>query len=85
MGRSDSASALCPRAVRNSQPLAVLGDAGGVDIGPRNASASAWMARHRMLLAAFLMQPDRPAGTARPGDPRTFIFNAAVDGAQSYR
>jgi hypothetical protein len=24
------------------------------------------MARHRMLLAAFLMQPDRPSGTARP-------------------
>src|SRR4051794_4259756 len=24
------------------------------------------MARHRVLLAAFLMQPDRPAGAARP-------------------
>jgi hypothetical protein len=45
--------------------LAVLGDAGGVDVGAQRLGECV-MARHTVLLAAFLMQPDRPAGAARP-------------------
>src|SRR6202022_119286 len=65
MARSDSASALWPRAVRNSQPLRSSGDAGGVDVGAQGLGERV-MARHRMLLAAFLVQPHRPSGAARP-------------------
>jgi len=45
--------------------LAVLGDAGRIDVGAQRLGKRV-MARHRMLLAAFLMQPDRPPGAARP-------------------
>jgi hypothetical protein len=45
--------------------LAVLGDAGRVDVGV-NCFGERVMARHCVLLAAFLMQPDRPRGAARP-------------------
>jgi hypothetical protein len=35
------------------------------------------MARHRMLLSAFLAQPDRPSGAACR-EISTFIFNASM-------
>ena len=45
--------------------LAVIDDARGVDIGAQRLSKRV-MARHGVLLAAFLMQPDRPAGATGP-------------------
>jgi hypothetical protein len=64
IGWSESTLPLCPRAVRNSQPC-----------GPRRcrphrcrraAPRRAHDDRYCVLLAAFLMQPDRPSGTPRP-------------------
>jgi hypothetical protein len=43
----------------------VLDDAGGIDVGPQRLGERV-MARHAVLLAAFLMQPDCPSGAARP-------------------
>ena len=45
--------------------LAVFGEPGSVDIGAQGLGERV-MARHRVLLAAFLMQPDGPPGAARP-------------------
>jgi hypothetical protein len=47
--------------------LAVLDDAGCVDIGAQRLGERV-MAGHGVLLAAFLMEPDRPSGVARPQD-----------------
>jgi hypothetical protein len=45
--------------------LAVFRETGGVDIRAQRFSQRV-MARHVVFLAAFLMQPNGPAGTARP-------------------
>jgi hypothetical protein len=65
IARSDSVSALWPRAERNQPALAVLGDAGRINVSAQGLGERV-MARHRMFLAAFLVQPDRPSGAARP-------------------
>src|SRR4051812_42251793 len=90
MASSDSVSAFCPRAVRDSHPLAVLGNAGGVDVGAQRFGKG-MMARHRMLLAAFFVQPDCPSGAARPeildlhlqgrGDARKAVGKGGDQGA----
>jgi hypothetical protein len=64
IGLPESAPLLCPRAVRNSQPLrssTML----EIDVGAQCLSERV-MARYAVLLAAFLMQSDRPSGAARP-------------------
>ena len=55
--------------------LAVLSDPGRIDVSTQGLGERV-MARHRMFLAAFLMQPDGPPA---PRGPRssTFIFKAA--------
>ena len=65
IGWSVSTVALCPRAGAEQPALAVLGDAGGGDVGVQRLGERV-MARHRVLLAAFLVQPDLPAGALRP-------------------
>ena len=55
--------------------LAVFGDAGRVDISVQGFGQRV-MARHRVVLAAFLVQPDQPAPRGRKSS--TFIFKAAV-------
>ena len=51
---------------RAEQPaLAVLGDAGGIDVGVQRLGERV-MAGHDVLLAAFLVQPELPAGALRP-------------------
>src|ERR1700730_16564199 len=45
--------------------LAVLDNGGSVDVGAQCLGERV-MARHGVLLAAFLMQPDCPSGTAWP-------------------
>jgi hypothetical protein len=64
MARSDSVSALWPRGAEKPA-LAVLGDAGRIDVGAQGLGERV-MARHRVFLAAFLVQPDRPSGAPRP-------------------
>ena len=55
--------------------FSILGDAGRGDVGVQRLGKR-MMARHGVMLAAFLMQPDPPA---RPCGRRssTFIFSAA--------
>jgi hypothetical protein len=56
--------------------LAVLGEAGGIDIGTQRLGEGV-MARHRMLLAAFFVQQHvQPAPRDRKSS--TFIFSAAL-------
>jgi hypothetical protein len=45
--------------------LAVFDNAGGIDIGAQRLGERV-VARHRVLLAAFLVQPDGPTGAAWP-------------------
>jgi hypothetical protein len=45
--------------------LAILDDAGGVEIGTQRLGKHV-MTGHRVLLAAFFMQPHRPSGAAGP-------------------
>ncbi len=47
------------------EPLLVLGDAGGIDVGPQ-CLGEGMVAGHDMVLAAFLVQPQFPAGALRP-------------------
>jgi len=52
--------------VRNSQPaFPVLADAGRVDVRVQGLGEG-MMTWHRVVFAAFLVQPNRPADTARP-------------------
>jgi hypothetical protein len=46
--------------VRNHKTLLVRRDAGRVDVGAQRLSKRV-MARHHVLLATFLVQPDQPA------------------------
>jgi hypothetical protein len=61
--------------VRNNQALAVLDDAGSIDVGAQHLGGRV-VVRHAVLLATFLMQPDRPAPRGRRSS--TFTFKAAV-------
>jgi hypothetical protein len=54
-----------PRAGPEQEALAIIGGAGGIDIGTQRVGERV-MTRHRMLLAAFLVQPDRPSRASRP-------------------
>ena len=67
--------ALCPGWCEQIA-LAVVGDAGGVDIGTQYLGER-MVARHRVLLAAFLVQLHLPAG-ALGRRSSTFIFSAAL-------
>jgi hypothetical protein len=58
-------SAVMATAGAEQPALAIFGDAGRVDIGAQRLGQCV-MARHAVLLAAFLMQPNRPSGAARP-------------------
>jgi hypothetical protein len=53
----------------------VFGDAGRVGVGVQRFGER-MMARHRMVLAAFLVQPNRPSPRGRRSS--TFIFKAAL-------
>ena len=53
-----------PRAGAKQPALAVLGDAGGIDVGAQRLGEHV-MARHRVLLAAFLVQLYLPTGSLR--------------------
>ena len=65
IGCSDSAVRVVPARRAEQEALAVLGDAGGVDIGAQRLGKRV-MARHDVMLAAFLVQPELPAGALRP-------------------
>jgi hypothetical protein len=65
IGLSDKALPLCTRGSAEQPALAVLDNAGGVDIGAQRL-AEGVMARYGVLLAAFLMQADSPSGAAWP-------------------
>lgn len=54
-----------PACCAEQPALAVLDEAGSVDVGAQRLGKGV-MARHAVLLAVFLMQPDRPSGVARP-------------------
>ena len=57
---------LWPRGQGAEQPaLTVLSDTGRINIG-REYLGERVVTRHRVLLAAFFVQPHRPAGAARP-------------------
>ena len=58
-----SVGSAVPAAGAEQVSLLVGRDAGGCDVGVQRLGERV-MARHRVLLAAFLMQPDRPAGAA---------------------
>jgi hypothetical protein len=64
------------RAGTKQPALAVFGDAGSGNIGVQFLGERV-MARHDVMLATFLMQPQPPAGALRRRSS-TFIFNAAV-------
>src|ERR1700694_2320737 len=66
IGLADSVVPLWPRPARNRPALPVLSDAGRVGISSQRPGQR-MVARQRVLLAAFLMQPDRPSGAARGG------------------
>ena len=65
MGCSDNTVALCPRDCAEQPALAVLGDAGGGDVGVQRLGER-MMAGHGVMLAAFLVQPEPPARALRP-------------------
>ena len=65
IGCSDSTVRVVPAAGAEQPALAVLGDAGGVDVGVQRLGERV-MARHGVMLAAFLVQPEPPAGALRP-------------------
>jgi hypothetical protein len=54
-----------PRAGAKQPAFAVFGDAGGIDEGAQRLGKRV-MAWHRVLLAAFLVQLNLPAGALRP-------------------
>ncbi len=73
---------------RAKQPaLAVLDEAGSVEAGAQRFGERV-VARHRMLLAAFLVRPDCPSGAARlevlalhlqrRGDAREAVGSVAI-------
>ena len=75
MGCSDSDRGDMPAAGAEQKALAVLGDAGGVDIGAQRLGKG-MVARHGVVLAAFLVQAEvQPAPFGRRSS--TFIFSAA--------
>src|ERR1700736_3190588 len=65
IGLSDKALPFVAARGAEQPALAVPGEASRVDVGAQGLGERV-MARHGVLLAAFLMQPDRPAGPARP-------------------
>ena len=60
-----SAASRCAPGWCGKTALAVFGNAGGIDVSAQRLGERV-MAWHRVLLAAFLVQPDLPAGTLRP-------------------
>ena len=53
-----------PGAASKQPAFAIVGDAGGLDVAAERFSKRV-MAWHRVMLAAFLEQPELPAGTLR--------------------